>query len=383
MNAEAPLSPETRLPSAAPPASGATATAAPAPNGARGLVWRLAAFILALALVFLVATRWNAWTGAAGVQSTDDAYLQADLTPLNARVAGYVKAVPVADYASVRAGEVVAELVDDDYRAQVAQAQAAVDSARAQIGTLEAQAELQEATLRSARATVRSARATLVQNRRDAARQRTLLQSGAGSTQSSERADTTSEQAAASLDQAQAQADVAERQLHVLAAQITQAKATLEGQEAALALARINLDRTRIVAPVSGVLGARQVRPGQFVAVGGQVNTLTPLPNVWVVANYKETQLAHVRVGQPATISIDTFPDVTFRGRVVGLAPASGSQFALLPPDNATGNFTKIVQRIAIKITLDDVGAFQGRLRPGMSVTARIDTRAEARVASR
>jgi membrane fusion protein (multidrug efflux system) len=175
------------------------------------------------------------------------------------------------------------------------------------------------------------------------------------------------------LRQNRAQVDAAHSQLGVLAAQTEQARAGVQAAQANLDLARLNLAYTRIVAPVDGVLGVRQVRPGQYVPVGGQVFTLAPRA-VWVIANFKETQLTRAAVGQPATITVDTFPGHRLKGRVVAFAPAAGAKFALIPPDNASGNFTKIVQRIAVKISLTDLDGLQGRLRAGMSVTARIDT---------
>ena len=153
----------------------------------------------------------------------------------------------------------------------------------------------------------------------------------------------------------------------------------MAAQLASLKVAQINLGYTRILAPQDGVIGQRQIKPGQYVGVGGQITTLTPLPHVWVIANYKETQLTHVAVGEPAEISVDTFPGRRLRGHVLAFAPGAGSQFALLPPDNATGNFTKVVQRIAVKIAIDDADGLLDRLRPGMSVVARVDTRSRDR----
>src|SRR6202041_324868 len=166
------------------------------------------------------------------------------------------------------------------------------------------------------------------------------------------------------------QHSAAARQLDVLAAQQAQAEAAVAAQKASLQIAELNLSYTRILAPQDGVIGQRQVKPGQFVPVGGQVTSLTPLPNVWVIANYKETQLTHLLVGQKAEIRVDTFPGHTLKGHVQSWAPGSGAQFSLLPPDNATGNFTKIVQRIAVKIVIDDADGLTDRLVPGLSVIA-------------
>lgn len=338
-------------------------------------IWRGLIFCVAAAVLVVITTRWNLWQGNEKWQSTDDAYLQADLTPIAAKVAGYVRDVPVQDFDRVRAGDVLAEIVDDDYRAAVAQFSAGVSSAMAQVQVLKAQRQLQEENVHAANAAVHATAATFEQNTRDLARQEQLLKTGSSSTEASEKLLTTRAQLAAQLDQNRAQASAAARQLDVLAAQERQAEAAVAAQQASLDLARINLGYTRIVAPQDGVLAQRQVKPGQYVGVGGQITSLTPLPHVWVTANYKETQLTHMAVGEHADITVDTFPGHRMRGHVLALAPGSGAQFALLPPDNATGNFTKVVQRIAVKIIIDDTDGLTDLLRPGMSVVARVDTR--------
>jgi membrane fusion protein, multidrug efflux system len=269
----------------------------------------------------------------------------------------------------------LAQIVDDDYRATVAQLTAGVTSASAQVQALKAQRELQEANVQAAKATVDATTANVEQNNRDITRQERLLKTGSSSTESSEKLQTLRAQLAAQLDQNRAQATAATRQLAVLAAEQAQADASVTAQLASLEIAQINLGYTRILAPQDGVIGQRQIKPGQYVGVGGQITTLTPLPRVWVIANYKETQLTHVTVDQRAEITVDTFPGHRLRGHVLAFAPGAGSQFALLPPDNATGNFTKVVQRIAIKIVIDDADGLLDQLRPGMSVVARIDTR--------
>ena len=338
-------------------------------------VWRAAVFIIALVLLIVIVTRWDRWQGAPGWQSTDDAYLQSDLTPIAAKVAGYVREVPVGDFERVRAGQVVVQLVDDDYRAAVAQGEANVAAAKAQLETLQAQRVVQEANAQAADAVVASTAAQAAQNTRDVARQKKLFVTGSSTTEASEKLLTTGAQLRAQLDQNRAQAAAARRQLAVLSAQAAQAAATLDAQAASLRLARINLGYTRIVAPSDGVLSLRQVRAGQYVGVGGQVTTVTALPNVWVIANFKETQLAHMAVGERAKVTVDSFPGHTLKGHLLAFAPGSGAQFALLPPDNATGNFTKVVQRIPIKIAIDDADGLADRLRPGMSVIASIDAR--------
>jgi membrane fusion protein (multidrug efflux system) len=213
------------------------------------------------------------------------------------------------------------------------------------------------------------------QNQRDLTRQQRLLQTGSSSTEASEKLETTHAQLEAQLAQNRAQAEAAQRELAVLEAQIAQSEAAIAAARAALVVAKLNLEYTTIIAPQDGVIGQRQVKPGQLVGVGSQVTTLTPLPDVWVIANYKETQLTHMAVGQPARITVDTFPGHTLRGHVQAFAPASGAEFALLPPDNATGNFTKVVQRISVKILIDDADGLADRLVPGMSVEASVNAR--------
>jgi membrane fusion protein, multidrug efflux system len=339
------------------------------------ITWRVLVFIVAIGILIIVTTRWNRWQGRPGWQVTDDAYLQADITPIAAKVGGYVRDFPVQDYQRVHAGQVLAQIVEDDYRAAVAQARANVASATAQAEILKAQRELQLANIQAAKALVASATAALDQNRRDLTRQARLLETGSSSTEAAEKLDTGRAQLTAQLAQYRALADSAMRQLGVLAAQQAQTEAAVSAQQANLQLAMLNLGYTKIVATQDGVIGQRQVKPGQYVGVGTQITTLTPLPHIWVSANYKETQLTHMAVGQKAEITVDTFPGHTLRGHLLAFAPASGSQFALLPPDNATGNFTKVVQRIAVKIAIDDTDGLTDRLAPGMSVEARIDAR--------
>ena len=341
--------------------------------------WRILIFIVAIGIIIVVSTNWTRWEGGAGWQTTNDAYLQADLTPISAKVAGYVRELPIQDFEHVHKGQVLAQLVDDDYRAAAAQAEAGVATATAQAQALKAQHALQLANVEAAHAVVASATATFEQNGRDLARQHRLLETGSSSTEVGEKLTTTHTQLEAQLMQNRAQALAAERQLVVLDAQIAQSEAAIAAQRAALDAARLNVGYSTLTAPQDGVIGQRQVKPGQLVGVGSQITTLTPLPNVWVIANYKETQLTHMVVGQKAEISVDTFPGHTLRGHVLAFAPASGAVFALLPPDNATGNFTKVVQRIAVKIVIDDADGLADRLVPGMSAEAKVNARDEGR----
>jgi membrane fusion protein, multidrug efflux system len=342
----------------------------------RGIGIRLFILLLVGGLVILVAREWDWWVGSAVWQSTDDAYLQADLTPLAARVPGYVRRVLVNDFQRVKAGDLLVQIVDDDYRAQVEQAEGSVSGAQEAIATIGQQTILQGALIKQAEAMIAASEADLLRYHLETVRQKTLLTSGiAGTRQITEQAVDNEQRAAATLALNRAQLDQQRQQLNVLNSQEKQARATLKVQQAAYNLAAINLGYTRITAPVDGMVGQRQVQAGQYLNVGTQVISVVPLPNVWVIANYKETQMTRVRVGQRARVTVDTFPGTVLRGHVDSWSPASGAQFSLLPPDNATGNFTKVVQRIPVKIVLDPDPAIDDLLRPGMSVIATIDTR--------
>ena len=334
-------------------------------------------FILVLigALVLVVAREWDGWVGSAVLQKTDDAYLQADTTPLAAKVPGYVKHVRVQDFQRVHGGDVLVEIVDDDYRAQLDQAQANVAAAGAAIENIEQQKRLQETLVKQAEFEIAASEADVTRYHLETVRQQNLLTDKyAGTPQLVEQAVDNEKRATSSLALNQAKLDQQRQQLNVLESQKAQAAAALEGQRAAKNLASINLGYTRIVAPVDGMVSERRVRAGQYLSVGTQVISLVPLPNVWVIANYKETQMTNIRIGQKARVTVDAFPGKVLHGRVDSWSPASGAEFALLPPDNATGNFTKVVQRIPVKIVLDQDLSLADLLRPGMSVIATIDT---------
>ena len=341
-----------------------------------GTAIRAFELILIAVLVVFVARDWNFWQGSAARQATDDAYLEADLTPLAAKSPGYVRSVSVRDFQRVKAGDLLVEIVDDDYRAALDQAEASVDAASAAIENIERQKLLQQALVKQAEATVQATEADLTRYRIEADRQQTLLATRTGTDQLVEQAVDNEKRTEATLALNQAQVEQQRQQLKVLDSQESQATASLKGQQAARDLAKIALGYTRIVAPVDGMVGQRQVRPGQYVSTGTQVIALIPLPNVWVIANYKETQMTRIRVGQPARVTVDAFPGVVLHGHVDSWSPGSGAEFSLLPPDNATGNFTKVVQRIPVKILLDSDPQVADLLRPGMSVTAAIDTSA-------
>ncbi|MBV8410370.1 MAG: HlyD family secretion protein, partial [Alphaproteobacteria bacterium] len=286
----------------------------------------------------------------------------------------YVRKVPVNDFERVKAGELLLEIEDDDYKARVAQAEADVAAAEAAIDNIKSRKAQQHAQVADAESAIAATQADVDRTRLEEIRQRDLVASTYGTRQRLEQATADEKRFAATLARARADLEAQRRQMAVLDTQELQLRADLKAKQALLALAKITLGYTRIEAPVTGRLGERGVREGQYVRPGVQVNSVVPLDTVWVVANYKETQLTNVKIGQRASITIDTFPGVEVTGYVQSIAPASGSQFSLLPPDNATGNFTKVVQRIPVKIVLDRGHALSGQLLPGMSVIATIHT---------
>jgi len=335
---------------------------------------RLAVLIAAAVIVVLFATQWDRWVGLAVRQVTDDAYVRGDITPLSAHVEGYVRRVPVDDFQRVKQGEVLVEIEDDDYRARVAQTEADLLGAQAAIENLKARKAAQHAQVAEAEDAIKATQADVERTRLEASRQRTLLATTFDTRQRVEQADAEAERFAATLSRNPAELEAQRTQMAVLDTQEAQLRAEVKAKQAALDLAKINLGYTRIVAPVSGMVSERGVREGQYVHAGSQVITIVPLDNVWVLANYKETQLTHVAIGQRAEIRVDTFPGVVIAAIVDSIAPASGAQFSLLPPDNATGNFTKVVQRIPVKLRIGPGSPLAGKLRPGMSVIATILT---------
>jgi membrane fusion protein (multidrug efflux system) len=371
------------------------------PKHRPGWIVPLLILILAAVLLVTIITNWNSWKGGSARQTTDDAYLHADLTPLSTKVSGVVAKVDVSDYQHVKAGDLLVQLKDDDFRAQVSQAEAGVAAARAAIEDNLRQEKLQQtkieraiagaeeakAGISAAQAETAAAQAGLDRTLPERRRQEALFASNATTQQKLEQAVAEEEhsrarlasgqagqqQSQASLSSSDSAVEAERRGLSVLESEDELLLADLDAKKAGLAAAMSNLAYTRISAPENGVVSERNVRPGQMVNPGTQVISLVE-DDVWVQANYLETQLRHVAVGDAAEIRIDAFPGVVFHGKVNSLSPASGSQFSLLPPDNATGNFTKIVQRIPVKITLDPDNRLAGRLRPGMSVVVTIDT---------
>jgi membrane fusion protein, multidrug efflux system len=334
----------------------------------------LTVLVAAAIIVVLLTTQSVRWVGLAVSQVTDDAYVRGDITPLSAKVDGYVRRVAVDDFQRVREGELLVEIEDDDYRARVAQAEADLLGAEAAIENLKARKAAQHAQVAEAEDAIKATQADVERTRLEAARQRTLLATTFGTPQRVEQADAAAERFAATLARNQAELDAQRSQLAVLDTQEAQLRADVKAKRAALDLTKINLGYTRILAPVGGMVSERGVRDGQYVHAGSQVIAVVPLDNVWVLANYKETQLTHVAIGQRAEIRVDTFPGIVITAMVDSIAPASGSQFSLLPPDNATGNFTKVVERIPVKLRIAPDNPLAGKLRPGMSVIATILT---------
>ena len=395
--------------------------------------------LMAGGILFLIAGNWNTWASERESQKTDDAYVRADLTPLSTKVAGLVAVVAVSDYQTVKRGDLLVQLRDDDFRAQVQQSEAAVAYGESALVNNQRQKELQDARISQAEDGIRAAEADIaaaeagidaakssISNARSGVegskadvqrtelerrRQQALIAAEAATRQKLEQVVAEAERfrsqlasrdadlsmatallasrqadlgrARAHLGSTKAELEAQKRQRAVLDSQELLLRADLNAKKASLALAQTNLGYTRIIAPANGNVSERRVRPGQLVSPGTQVISLVQ-PDVWVDANYKETQLRHIRAGDPVEIRADALPGLTLHGKVENVSPASGSQFALLPPDNATGNFTRIVQRVPVKIVLDRGQAAVGRLRPGLSVVTTIRTsgageRAESR----
>jgi membrane fusion protein, multidrug efflux system len=317
------------------------------------------------------------WQNGRFIVSTDDAYVQADYTTIAPKVAGYIGAVEVIDNQAVKAGQILARIDDRDYRTALDQARADVAAADAAVHNVDAQIDLQQAEIDQAQATITTTKAGLAFAQADATRYQSLMKNGSGTIQDAQRTQARLEQSTAQLQRDQAALVATQRKIAVLQTAKAQAVAALAHNQAVAQQAELNLGYTVITAPFDGVVGARSLRVGQYVTAGTQLMAVVPIKSAYITANYKETQLAHVRPGQLVDISVDGLPGTTLKGHVDSIAPGSGLEFALLPPDNATGNFTKIVQRIPVRISLDDPSAAQS-LHAGMSVEPSINTKPEA-----
>jgi membrane fusion protein (multidrug efflux system) len=309
------------------------------------------------------------------LETTDDAYVQADSTIISPKVSGYIAEVLVGDNEKVEAGQLLARIDDRDFKTALDQARADVAASEAAVRNLDAQIELQQPIIRQQAAEVDAAEANLKFAQQERSRYDDLMKSGSGTVQRAQQTDAALREKTAQLQQGKSGLDAANRKVEVLATDRAKAVAQRDHARAVEQQMALNLSYTRITAPVEGTVGARSLRVGQFVQAGTQLMAVVPLDAVYVVANFKETQLTHVRNGQPVEIRIDSFDSTRLKGHVDSLSPASGLEFSLLPPDNATGNFTKIVQRVPVKIVLDDQ-SLKGLLRPGMSAEPTVNTKA-------
>jgi membrane fusion protein (multidrug efflux system) len=328
-----------------------------------------------VALALGVSGGWYWWNMLRFLQSTDDAYVQSDITLISPKVEGYIKEVQVVDNQEVAEGAVLFVVDDRDLAAKLAQAEAAVAVEEAIIATYENRLKLQQAMIEQAAAAVKSTEADLTRAQQDHKRYSALVTTDFASRQRFEQAETDARKGEAAVAKSRAAFAGEQNQLAVLRSQQREEEAKLKQAHASLRLARNDFENTVIRAPVSGVAGNRAGQVGQYVKPGTQLLSLVPLSRLYVTANFKETQLTHMRPGQLAEVSVDAYPDRTLKGRIESFAPASGAQFSLLPPDNATGNFTKIVQRVPVRIALPANSPLAGILRPGLSVTVTIDIR--------
>jgi len=333
----------------------------------------ITAAVVALALGGIGSWHW--WNVLRFRQSTDDAYIQSDVSVISPKIEGYIKKVRVADNQEVAEGAILFVIDDRDFKAKVAQAEAAVATGEAIIATYESRLKLQQAMIDQAAAGLKSTEADLSRAQQDYKRYSSLMTSDFASRQRFEQAEADARKAEAALAKSRAALAAEQHQLAVLRSLQREEEAKLQQARANLRLAEIDLDNTVIRAPISGIAGNRAGQVGQYVKPGTQLLSLVPLLQVYVTANFKETQLTRMRPGQVAEVSVDAYPDMTLDGRVESFAPASGAQFSLLPPDNATGNFTKIVQRVPVRIALPASGPLAGLLRPGLSVTVTVETR--------
>jgi membrane fusion protein, multidrug efflux system len=349
------------------------------PRAKRGLrlsrrAFRRIALVLAVALAVAGAADFGHYYLTTGryLETTDDAYVKADSTIIAPKVSGYIAEVLVADNEKVKAGQLLARIDDRDFRTALRQAQADRAASEAGVSNVKKQIELQEPLIQQQSAEVDAAEANLRFAQQERARYDDLMKSGSGTIQRAQQTDAALRAQAAQLRQGKSGLIAANKRTEVLFTERARGAALLEHARAVEQQAALNLSYTQIVAPVDGTVGARSLRVGQYVQAGTQLMAVVPLDAVYVVANFKETQLTHVREGQPVELYVDSFHSTKLNGHVDSLAPASGLEFALLPPDNATGNFTKIVQRVPVKIVLDDQN-LKGLLRPGMSAVPTVN----------
>ncbi|MGH8504693.1 MAG: HlyD family secretion protein [Stenotrophobium sp.] len=340
---------------------------------------KLRFLIVAVAVLALAAGGYRWWTHSRFFESTDNAYIRADITVITPRVSGEVVALAVQDNQPVKAGDLLLQIDPRDYQARLANAQAAVAAAQAALAANDQQKAAQAAMIEEARATLSSAQADDARAQKDWQRADTLVRQGVATHQRLDTATAAYRAARAQIARAQAGIKVATQQAATLVANREQLQAQLEATRASEKLAELDLASTELHAPMDGVVGDLSARIGELVNAGIRLLSIVPLQAVYIDANFKETQMTRMHAGQAVALTVDAYPDHVLKGHVESLAPASGSEFALLPPDNATGNFNKIVQRMPVRIAVDDYDGLRGRLRPGMSVEAEVDTRGDGK----
>lgn len=328
--------------------------------------------VLVLGVGAIAAIAALAWARASGDLSTDNAYIRGEATSLAPKVAGYVTALEVEDNQAVRAGEVLFRIDDSDYRARLAQATANVRAAEARLANVDAEMRLQDALIQQAQAQRHSQVAQMTLATKLSDRRRELLRNRYVSQAQVDESDAGRVSTQAAVSAANAALDAQHKRVAVLTTQHQAAAAAVAQAEALRDIAQIDLESTVVRAPVSGVIGNRQVRMGRLVTPGAALLDIVPVDNLWLVANFKETQLEHIRKGQRVRITIDGYPDDSFEGIVDSFAPGSGSAFSLLPADNATGNFVRVVQRVPVKIRFS-AKHLSGRLVPGLSARVEVD----------
>ncbi|MBF0267783.1 MAG: HlyD family secretion protein [Alphaproteobacteria bacterium] len=329
---------------------------------------------VALLLLAIVAASLGYWWSRRHIETTDDAYVASDISVMSAKVPGYVASVEVADNQPVKAGDVLIRLESRDYEAKRDQAQALAQARRLGLAQIEAKLNLQDAQIRQAGAEVAAAAADTQRAKNDLERAQILVKNEFASRQKLDQSQADSQRTAAQLSRARAGADAAKRQTNVLDAEMATARALSDEADAQLELAQIDLENTVIRAPIDGVAANRSAQLGEYVRAGAQLLSIVPLDKVWIEANFKETQLTRMKPGQSVDIKIDAFPDQHLQGKVESIAPASGAKFSLLPPENATGNFTKVVQRVPVRISLPLDSPLKGRIAPGLSAVVKVDT---------
>ena len=330
---------------------------------------------IGLAVIAVAAYGYHWVTVGRFIENTDDAYVGGDITVIAPKVAGFIEKVAVTDNQRVQAGDLLVKLDDRDYRAALARAEAAADAQRATLANLEATRRLQLAIIAQAHAGIVAADAEVTRTRDDEVRFKDLSAHAAASIQVFQKADADYKEAVAQAQKSRAAVDATERQLEVIDTQKRQTEAALAEATASVDLARLNLSYTELRAPIAGVVGNRSARTGAYASIGTQLVAIVPAEGLWVDANFKESQLARMRPGLPVSVTADVLPGRHFAGHVASLAPATGAQFSVLPAENATGNFTKIVQRVPVRILLDGGDTRLPMLRPGLSTTVNVDTR--------